>query len=328
MSSEEWTIYRHTHIGSGRHYVGLTRMSMMRRWKGHVRVAMREGNHKESRYHFANAIRQYGKDAFTHEILEKCSTLEEANAAEIKWIEHLDTTNPEKGFNIKVGGDHTPHPIKNPWERPGFREAALERMAPLYTDPTWLAKVTKASRDAMGDPDIRKKIGEAVSASAKDPEVRAKISAGQRGKTLSQEHRAKIKAASRNQDPEVKERIRKATHSDMATKKRRESIKEYWSDPKSHEKARMISRMIHDRPEVKAKLLNHKLNDDSLQLISDIIRQKYQTSTHKICKIHGEVPLDKCITRKNRRSSSYRCGFCIIDQRKIRRSRRAIQGQK
>ena len=77
---------------------------------------------KDGRWHFPNAIRKYGKDAFTHRVLEICNSVEEANVAEKAWIESFSTQNPEFGFNTARGGAHTPHPVKNPWDRPEFRE--------------------------------------------------------------------------------------------------------------------------------------------------------------------------------------------------------------
>jgi hypothetical protein len=92
---KHWTIYCHTHVDSGRRYVGLTSRSMERRWSQHVAQAKTS---RGGRWHFPNAIRKYGKNAFSHEILEICYSLEEANTAEDKWINHFDARNPERGF--------------------------------------------------------------------------------------------------------------------------------------------------------------------------------------------------------------------------------------
>ncbi|KKM23993.1 hypothetical protein LCGC14_1609580 [marine sediment metagenome] len=114
-----WTIYCHIHNITGRRYVGLTSQTWQERWKNQVHVAK---SSKGGRWHFPNAIRKYGKDAFSHKVLGVCDTLEEANIAEIRWIEHFDTRNPEKGFNLAKGGKHVPHPIrKNPWNNPKYR---------------------------------------------------------------------------------------------------------------------------------------------------------------------------------------------------------------
>lgn len=51
------------------------------------------------------AIEKYGKENFTKEILEYCSSKEELNSREIFWIKKLDSRNPIKGYNISKGGD-------------------------------------------------------------------------------------------------------------------------------------------------------------------------------------------------------------------------------
>ena len=77
--SPKWTIYCHTHIESGRRYIGLTKQTWQARWAGHVSQAL---SRKSGWGHFQNAIRKYGKDAFGCTVLQICDTLEQANAAE------------------------------------------------------------------------------------------------------------------------------------------------------------------------------------------------------------------------------------------------------
>ena len=60
--------------------------------------------------HFPNAIRKYGKDEFSHQVLQEgIHTLEQANIAEKFAIELLCTRDPEFGFNLKPGGLGIPH---------------------------------------------------------------------------------------------------------------------------------------------------------------------------------------------------------------------------
>lgn len=142
---------------------------MMARWNGHVNLAKRSNG---QRSHFAAAIRKYGKDAFSHEVLETCETLEEANAAEERWIEKLGTRDPERGFNLMRGGLHTPHPIQNVWDRPGFRErhaASVRavvslpeqrlqnslRMKGLYSSPEERDRLSRQGSEIASRPDLR-----------------------------------------------------------------------------------------------------------------------------------------------------------------------------
>jgi len=126
-----WTIYCHTLVADGRRYVGLTKRTMGRRWSQHVTQSR---SSKGGRWHFPNAIRKYGPEAFSHEVLEVCEDLDVANLAEECWIELLDTRNPEKGFNLAKGGAHIPHPIRrNPWDDPGYRSKMERRVEPAVS---------------------------------------------------------------------------------------------------------------------------------------------------------------------------------------------------
>jgi group I intron endonuclease len=53
---------------------------------------------------FACALRKYGADGFVFEILEKCSSLEELNAAEAHWILSSNSLGPQ-GYNCTTGGE-------------------------------------------------------------------------------------------------------------------------------------------------------------------------------------------------------------------------------
>ena len=52
----------------------------------------------------ASAKKHYGIENFEKLLVQYVETQEEANEQEIFWIAHYDTTNPEKGYNILVGG--------------------------------------------------------------------------------------------------------------------------------------------------------------------------------------------------------------------------------
>lgn len=85
---------------TGQRYVGQTCQTCEERWDGHVRAALarRPGS---KRLH--NAIRKYGPDAFTHEVLEEVRGQDAANKAEAKWITKYDCRGPN-GLNIAQSG--------------------------------------------------------------------------------------------------------------------------------------------------------------------------------------------------------------------------------
>lgn len=98
-----YTVYCHTNTINGKKYVGITKQTMEARWKSHVYAALNPKG-KNCTFLFPKAIRKYGKDAFAHEVLEVCDSLEGANAAEQKWIDQLKTTDPSLGYNMEPGG--------------------------------------------------------------------------------------------------------------------------------------------------------------------------------------------------------------------------------
>ncbi len=90
-------VYCHT-SPSGKKYVGLTK-SLERRWKEHVSDAK-----SGSPLGFHKALRKYGHENFTHEILEVMSTRTGANKAEKLWIARLKTRS-HAGYNETDGGE-------------------------------------------------------------------------------------------------------------------------------------------------------------------------------------------------------------------------------
>ncbi len=198
-----YTVYCHIHIESGRRYIGLTKRTMEKRWSQHV-CQSRYAKNKNT--HFANAIRAYGKDAFSHEIIEVCSTLEEANAAEIKWMMHFDTLNPEFGFNLAKGGGYVPSvKCRNPWDRPEYRA----KMLALMHSPEFVS----AHKEACNSPSVVALKKEAMKRIFSDPERRYALVVRMAGKSLSDESRAKIVSANRSRIVSEETRVKLSKNS-------------------------------------------------------------------------------------------------------------------
>lgn len=145
----KYVIYRHTHRDSGRCYVGYTKYTMEQRWKGHVAVA-RYGSH----YPLHQAIREYGSDAFDHQVIDAVETLVEAKRLERQYIKDLNSQVPT-GFNrSKGGGGHggeftqdalqrigAAASVRNkgrtPWNKgvPTSPEAVAKRLAAMKLNP-------------------------------------------------------------------------------------------------------------------------------------------------------------------------------------------------
>lgn len=99
-------IYKYTNQIDGKVYIGQT-INEYKRRQAHRRC------YGMWRSHFHSAIKKYGYTSFEYEILEEYSSdnLEELKAIlderECFYIGFYDSTNPEKGYNITVGGGGT-----------------------------------------------------------------------------------------------------------------------------------------------------------------------------------------------------------------------------
>lgn len=87
-------IYKVTNTVNGNIYIGQTKTALAKRWSKHCSDA-RSG----AGWILAAAIRKYGKDAFTIDVVEECPDKDALNAAEIAWILKL-----QPAYNSSGGG--------------------------------------------------------------------------------------------------------------------------------------------------------------------------------------------------------------------------------
>lgn len=86
---------------SGKRYIGQTKTSLAVR-------AGPDGSNYSGCIRFWNAIQKYGWHNLKSKILADNLTKEEADILEVKFIDFYDTTNPDFGYNMKLGGHHSP----------------------------------------------------------------------------------------------------------------------------------------------------------------------------------------------------------------------------
>ena len=94
-------IYRIENLVNHKIYIGLSK-DCMKRWHDHRSKAFNSTREDDIKKPLYMAMRKYGLDNFTFEIIEKCdeSLLKER---EIYWISYYDSYN--KGYNATKGGD-------------------------------------------------------------------------------------------------------------------------------------------------------------------------------------------------------------------------------
>lgn len=92
-----YCVYKHTCIKNGKIYIGITRTTPKRRW-------INGSGYKHNKY-FYRAIKKYGwNEGFTHEILFKNLSKEDAEKEEQYLIAFYKSNQKEYGYNLQSGG--------------------------------------------------------------------------------------------------------------------------------------------------------------------------------------------------------------------------------
>lgn len=96
-------IYKWTHITSGKCYIGQSIQDPNQRRLEHIN----DSKYTTKTYHFHNALRKYGVDAFTWEVIATAKSIEELNLLEEKYVTQYDSIN--NGYNIRQPGNNKKH---------------------------------------------------------------------------------------------------------------------------------------------------------------------------------------------------------------------------
>ena len=96
-------IYKITNQVNKKVYIGQSQ-NISQRWKSHRK------HYQKDDYPIYRAMRKYGIDNFSFEVIEECS-LEELNDKEKYWIKYYDSHNSSNGYNLTDGGN-TSMPLK------------------------------------------------------------------------------------------------------------------------------------------------------------------------------------------------------------------------
>lgn len=111
-------IYKITNLLDKKIYIGQTQRTLEERMKEHCR------NSRKS--YIDNAIKKYGIENFSAEVIETCKTVEELNEREIFWIKFFDCKFPN-GYNLTDGGEGTAGHIVTEETRRKLSEARTGR---------------------------------------------------------------------------------------------------------------------------------------------------------------------------------------------------------
>ena len=151
-------IYKAYCIHTHKVYIGQTSRNLAVRISEHA-----NGKNKQSRLY--EAICKYGLESFEWEVLEECSTLEDANRREVELIAEYNSFN--KGYNShkggRAGGALSPEGMSR-------RQASREANGG-YTSVSLRQKANNVAKD----PEVRSKISNSVKQLWEDPSYRDRM---------------------------------------------------------------------------------------------------------------------------------------------------------
>jgi len=99
-------IYILTNLVNGKYYVGKTKMENLHHYLSQKRCQVRKAASIGRTDPIISAMRKYGIENFSSEILSQTDTHEQLCELEKLWILALDCRNPKIGYNIMAGGEH------------------------------------------------------------------------------------------------------------------------------------------------------------------------------------------------------------------------------
>jgi group I intron endonuclease len=185
-----------------RAYVGQT-TDFAQRKAGHVYSAKR-GDHRP----LYQAMREFGVDQFSFDIIEECNDPRIASQREEHWVTHFDSFN--NGFNLTQGGGYHVGNKGRKFTEEHKKKISEAHKGKIVSDET-RKKIGEASRDRVLSEETKRRIGEAQRRRQPRPpaseETKQKLSDALKGRSrpdvaeklqgreLTDEHKAKIAAA-------------------------------------------------------------------------------------------------------------------------------------
>ena len=94
-------IYKITNQINNKIYIGLTTCSLEYRWVRHIIESKNINNTK----HLYKAMRKYGIENFTIEVIDKTNDFKKLGELERYYIRKFNSTNPKIGYNLTQGGE-------------------------------------------------------------------------------------------------------------------------------------------------------------------------------------------------------------------------------
>lgn len=141
------SIYRLTNTVNGKIYIGLT---------NNYKKRLREHSYASNDYYISRAIKSYGWESFTSEVLETTSSLSKAREREKHYISELCSNNPTIGYNLTEGGEGTLGFSPNATSRAKISKAKTGRTL----SPSHRQAISDSNKGRTHSPKTRNLIGE------------------------------------------------------------------------------------------------------------------------------------------------------------------------
>lgn len=188
-------IYKVTNNMNGKIYIGLTTQTFLRRKREHIRKAIK----CNSKLIFHNALRKYGEDNFTWDIIDSAETQEELNEKEIYWIDFYNSNIYAKnsnGYNLTFGGGGTSG-LKLSEET---KKKMSESRKGQKRDDEFKRRMSKLHKGKVVSDETKQKLSEANKGKTLSEETKQKLGIANKGKTLSEETKQKISESRKGED--------------------------------------------------------------------------------------------------------------------------------
>jgi group I intron endonuclease len=200
-------IYGIRNIVSGRVYVGSS-YDIAYRFRKH-RERLNGGYHGSLR--FQASWSKHGPDAFVFTILEVVAQRSDLHVREQHWIDTLDATNPDHGFNVRgtvegtLGFRHTPEAVariraaatgRKHTPEAKAKMSAIRKSGPKRTlSEAHKAAIGAASKRWAGTPENRAKISREKAGRIVSEETKRRQSIALKGRIISDATKAKLRLA-------------------------------------------------------------------------------------------------------------------------------------
>jgi group I intron endonuclease len=154
-------VYCITNLANGKKYVGVTANGYANRFANHIWHSRKS---KSSCRALHNAMRKYGPNSFSVELLQAAESWEHMNQLEKEWIKKLGTFSPN-GYNLTDGGDagsfsdETRRIMSDRFKGKPISEKTIAAVKASWDDPASRDVRIASIREAMNRPDVREATG-------------------------------------------------------------------------------------------------------------------------------------------------------------------------